>query len=415
MRCSRPIALSLIVMLWAFVFLPAADAESVSVRVSDMIDNGGYILSAGGKTLAQLNPDSPFIPASTIKIATAFTALELLGPSHQIKTEFYLRNKTLCIKGYGDPYLISEQVAEIAGALKHQGLVKLNGIILDDSYFRLEESVDGAGNSANPYDALNSALTVNFNSLPLTKYESGVVVSPEPQTPVLDITRDVASQLEPGLHRVNVSAFTRKNKTITPHRYFFELFSYFLRQKNISVQPSFSRGLIRSSDQLLYTYLNPKTIAEMIRGCLKFSNNFIANQLFLYSGAQRFGPPATWVKARKTIRETLETTGGIDRSQFTIVEGSGLSRKNRITPAAMITLLEAFKPYASLLSTKEHILLKSGTMTGVHGYAGYFGGQKLDPFVILLNQETNTRKQLLMHLSSLYKNSGLLKEQSVAN
>jgi hypothetical protein len=69
----------------------------------------------------------------------------------------------------------------------------------------------------------------------------------------------------------------------------------------------------------------------------------------------------------------------------------------------MIVLLDRFKPHAWLLSETAGTPLKSGTMTGVYGYAGYFStGKQLDPFVILLNQDTNTRLQLLKLSKAFY-------------
>ena len=69
----------------------------------------------------------------------------------------------------------------------------------------------------------------------------------------------------------------------------------------------------------------------------------------------------------------------------------------------MIILLEHFQPYISLLSETDHIPLKSGTMTGVYGYAGYFSTRgNLDPFVILLNQDANNRARLLKLSASFY-------------
>ena len=209
----------------------------------------------------------------------------------------------LLFKGYGDPYLISEQVQEIALSLKQNGLREVESILLDDSFFKLEGPTDGSENSANPYDAENSALSVNFNLVPLIKYDSGLIDSPEPQTPVLDITRDIGSLVEAGLHRVNVSAFTGRNATITRHRYVAELFAEQLRRQGVGAGSTFSLGRVEADDALLYTYRSKKTVAEMIRGCLKYSNNFIANQLFLHSGVKRFGPPATWEKSQRSMAE----------------------------------------------------------------------------------------------------------------
>ncbi len=384
--------------------IAAVSVAEDSSSLEALIDNGGYVLTRNGTVIAQLNSNTLFIPASTIKVATALSTLEILGPSHRIKTEFYLRNnKILCIKGYGDPYLISERLQDIALRLKDRGLDQVESLLLDDTFFQLEGPADGIENSANPYDAENSALAVNFNTVALIKYDTGLIESPEPQTPVLDITRSIGNLVKPGLHRVNVSAFSHRYTSVTPHRLAAELVAEQLRHHNIAVGKEFKRGRVAPNDTLLYTYRSEMTVAEMLRACLKYSNNFISNQLFLYCGARQFGAPATWEKARKAMTEALFSTTKLGTKDIVVVEGSGLSRKNLITPAAMITLLERFKPYASLLSKTEHIPLKSGTMTGVYGYAGYFSTSgNLDPFVILLNQDVNNRARLLKLSAAFY-------------
>ncbi len=312
MPCSRPIVRSVTLMLWAFFYAAVSTAAAAESTIENFIDHGGYVITSDGRTIAQFAADTPLIPASTIKIATALATLELLGPSHRISTEFYLRDhKILCIKGYGDPYLISERLLEIASELKKRGLTEVESILLDDSFFRLEGPTDGTENSANPYDAENSALSVNFNSVPLIKYDTGLIGSPEPQTPVLDIARDIGSLVEPGLHRLNVSAFTGRNATITRPRYVAELVAEQLRRQGIAVGSTFTLGLVEAGDKLIYTYLSKMTVAEMIRGCLHYSNNFIANQLFLYSGVKRFGPPATWEKGQRAVAEFLIAATGL--------------------------------------------------------------------------------------------------------
>jgi len=397
-------------MLWAFfVGTDELHAHYRTVSAQDvmqkLVTNGGYLITRNGEPLLQFNANRLFIPASTIKISTALAALETLGPAHRIKTEFYLRNgTTLCIKGFGDPYLISERIEEIALALKKKGVRQLEKIIIDDHYFALEGPADGSENSDNPYDAINGALSVNFNSVAVSRLDDGSLVSPEPQTPMLSITEEIGFWVATGTHRLNISAYSDRNDAITPHRYAAELFAQLLRKHGVEVGTSYDRGTVVVQDRLIYTYLSKKSVAEMVRGCLKYSNNFIANQLFLYLGAIRFGPPATWDKGIRAVREVLTVSGRIAEDQFTIVEGSGLSRKNRITPAAMIRVLDLFKPYATLLPDRKGILLKSGTMTGIYGYCGYFSSAgALDPFVILLNQPVNRRDQLLNSFSEFYR------------
>ncbi len=410
MRCYRSTATVMTLLLWAcsLFYCPqssAGPARPADTEIAALIENGGYMLTRNGETISSLNSDLLLIPASTIKIATALLALEILGPSHRIKTEFYLRSGgILCIKGYGDPYLTSERVGEIARILKEKGVSRLQEIIIDDSHFNLESAADGAENSRNPYDADNGALAVNFNSVALIRHDHGGVSSPEPQTPLLAITRDIGSLVGNGLQRVNVSAFKNQNDTIVPLRYAAELFAELLRHQGIEVTDAYRRGRISSDDLLLYTYESRMSVSEMVRGCLNHSNNFIANQLFLYSGAVRFGPPATWDKGRRALTAIMTEVAAITEDQFHIIEGSGLSRKNRITPAAMIRLLEAFRPHADLLKRKDGILLKSGTMDGVYGYGGYFSrGGGLDPFVIMLNQPVNSRDPALRLLSRRHR------------
>jgi D-alanyl-D-alanine carboxypeptidase/D-alanyl-D-alanine-endopeptidase (penicillin-binding protein 4) len=133
----------------------------------------------------------------------------------------------------------------------------------------------------------------------------------------------------------------------------------------------------------------------MLHLCLKYSNNFVANQLFLTCGTASFGVPATWDKGRAAMRDYIRGTLGLPEPELTIVEGSGLSRQNRITPRAMITALREFAPFMELLPVKHGVPLKSGTLTGVYCYAGYIPQQQDAPFVILLNQPQNNRDEIL--------------------
>ena len=69
----------------------------------------------------------------------------------------------------------------------------------------------------------------------------------------------------------------------------------------------------------------------------------------------------------------------------------------------MLGILEAFRPYRSLLQEKDGMYIKSGTLTGVYCYAGYFkAGGSSDPFVLMLNQRRNTRQVLLNELHARY-------------
>ena len=131
------------------------------------------------------NADKPFVPASVAKIVTAWLALEVLGADYRFETRFYLdRDRVLYIRGGGDPFLISEELAELAPALVAAiGKQPLSGIVLDASYYPSGIRIPGIEDTDEAYDALNSALAVNFNTINAVR-KGKTVSSAEPQTPI---------------------------------------------------------------------------------------------------------------------------------------------------------------------------------------------------------------------------------------
>ena len=73
-----------------------------------------------------------YIPASTIKVLTSLIALDHWGNDYRFKTDFYFDPVTnsLWVKGYGDPYLVSEELDIIVNKIKQEGISELDGIVL---------------------------------------------------------------------------------------------------------------------------------------------------------------------------------------------------------------------------------------------------------------------------------------------
>jgi len=104
------------------------------------------------------------------------------------------------------------------------------------------------------------------------------------------------------------------------------------------------------------------------------------------------------------VENTLLKEFKLSAGEIRIIEGSGLSRKNLVSPYAMIQLLDFFKPYSGFLPQEDGKILKSGTLKGVYSYGGYFLDNKdLDSFVLILNQERNTRERVLKELEQIYQ------------
>jgi len=408
--CIRFILFSVLLMLVCVpAVVQAADTgttDRLEAEIATLISNGGYAVQRHGRLLSSRNAGQPFIPASILKIATGLAALHILGPEYRFGTIFYLnRENDLYIRGGGDPFLISEEVDLILGRLQERGVREINDIVLDDTAFQLTAPADGVGGSDNPYDAENSALAVNFNTVHFTKEPDGTVRSAEPQTPTVPLMAEMGKTMGPGTYRLNITAVAAGKQVIG--RYVGELFRGLQQQKQISGQGSIRRGTAPAGLTPLYEHRSSVTVMEGLERLLLYSNNYIANQFFLVCGMVRFGPPASWEKGRAALREFMDKEMGLGNGTIFMAEGSGISRRNRITAQAMLLLLDRFEPYCFLLPRakrdQQDILVKSGTLTGVYSYAGYFiHEQELDGFVLILNQKENTRDRLLSLLAKLY-------------
>ena len=90
----------------------------------------------------------------------------------------------LYVRGGGDPFLISEELAPLAPALVAKiGKAPITGIVVDASYYPSSLRIPGIEDDDTAYDALNSALAVNFNTI-YAERNGNKVISAEQQTPI---------------------------------------------------------------------------------------------------------------------------------------------------------------------------------------------------------------------------------------
>jgi hypothetical protein len=105
--------------LLSLAFLPLPCSFANSLDKFNRYDSAGLLyLDESGKVLNEKHPEDLLVPASTTKLVTAYLALNHWGEDYRFKTDFFLdestANPTLWIKGYGDPFLISEELIIIA-------------------------------------------------------------------------------------------------------------------------------------------------------------------------------------------------------------------------------------------------------------------------------------------------------------
>jgi D-alanyl-D-alanine carboxypeptidase/D-alanyl-D-alanine-endopeptidase (penicillin-binding protein 4) len=163
MKPTRRLACLLALLISIMIGSPLQATEKASLRkIRSLVHNGSVVLTREtGERLIAINADKVFVPASTIKILTAMIARDLLGETFRFSTGFYTNdNADLAIKGFGDPFLVSDEIRIIARNLKDNGVTRINRIMLDHSYFTDDLSIPGLSKTSNPYDAINGALVV---------------------------------------------------------------------------------------------------------------------------------------------------------------------------------------------------------------------------------------------------------------
>lgn len=354
-----------------------------------------------GRIIFSKNAEKPLIPASTLKILTSLVALHYLGPDYRFTTEFYMDAKAnLKIKGYGDPLLISEVLAEISKSLSTNLSIKaqrINDLVLDDSYFTKKIVIPGRTESLEPYDAPNGALCVNFNTVYFKQLKDGSFISAEPQTPLLPIAlkRIKQSGLDKG--RIVLAHAENEIKLYAGH-----LFQYFLNKEGIKTKGRIRSGKVRKDkDKLIYQHTSRFTLKQIISKLLEHSNNFMANQILIAAGAKVFGPPGTLDKGILAASTYAKNVLNIDNIR--LVEGSGISKKNRISAKNLAKIIKEFEPYHNLMRYSKGEYYKSGTLKGITTRTGYIKNKngELYCFVVILNSPGKSIQNIMDALYQL--------------
>jgi D-alanyl-D-alanine carboxypeptidase/D-alanyl-D-alanine-endopeptidase (penicillin-binding protein 4) len=386
-------------LVLALLLLPAPALAGVKENVAALASQGlVLVMSAGGNELVAQNTDEPFVPASVTKIVTAWLAMETLGGDYRFKTRFYLDDKrVLYVRGGGDPFLISEELAPLATKLVAAvGKKPIAGIVLDASYYPSNLRIPGIEDTDEAYNALNSALAVNFNTVYAVR-SGNKVRSAEKQTPITPLAINQFRLRGPnGSGRISLS-----QDPMVSLQYAGELIAAFIERAGGSVKGKISTGLVPKGLEPVYVHRQSRTLSEILVELLRVSNNYIANQVFLEIGGHRLGEPVSLEKSLQVANEMLAAHGLA--AAIHLEEGSGISRNNHFTARGLAKVLELFAPHADLLRGHDGGMNKTGTMEGVRTLAGYAdtSGHGRVRFVIsLTSNDDKMRFRLLRTIES---------------
>jgi D-alanyl-D-alanine carboxypeptidase/D-alanyl-D-alanine-endopeptidase (penicillin-binding protein 4) len=413
------------------------------------------VVDASGRQPPRLihRADASMNPASVMKLVTTYAALDTLGPDFLWKTGVTLDGSmadgllrgNLLLRGGGDPKLVVERLQALLQTVQIQGARVIHGdIVLDRSAFKLQNAGAGEfdGEALRPYNAQPDALLINFKTVVMTfspdPAQARVLVRSEPPLAGLVIDETVPLSRGPcGDWRGDLRASVEH-----PERWQFEG-SYALScgeraWPSAYVDPAnFAARAVEGSWRLLGGLLTgsvrdatPRELAslsrngtlsglkpvlqfdapslpllDIVRDVNKFSNNVMAQHLFLSLGLYaRLGQAqaGTLVAAREAAQAWWrKTLPGMPPP--VLDNGSGLSRDERISAAGLAGLLRhaagsavgpallATLPVAGTDATMRNrakavtgqAFVKTGSLRDVTAIAGFADGASGARYIVV--------------------------------
>jgi len=383
----------------------------------------------------------PMNPASVMKLVTTYAGLDLLGPSHLWRTRVYTQgyiqggvlHGDLLIKGSGDPKLVLERIQDLMRAIQDKGIRAIDGnILLDNSVFKLPPHDPAAfdDDPLRPYNAGPDGLLLNFKALILrfTPDPAGrrVLVQSEPPIAGVEIPAELPTAKGAcGNWRTRLAAdFSNPNRISFAGRYpsscgeqqwgvaYVDPASYAPRVIEAMWRAAGGQlsGQVRWLDKPatgrpLVTGIS-LSLPEIIADINKFSNNVMAQQLFLTLSAAGDGR-GSFGESRSRFKRWWRERFGL-RATPLLENGSGLSRNERASAASLTALLQhaAASPHAGAFMQSLSIAgvdgtarrmaarnpgseaignarLKTGTLRDVAAVAGYAWGRSGQPYAVV--------------------------------
>jgi len=349
------------------------------------------------------NADFGVNPASVFKLVTTSAALDTLGPAWTWKTGVFVtgpvRNGVLdgsvVVVGTGDPSLVMERVWLLLRQLRDAGVRDIRGdIVLDHTGFApsARSAADFDNAPSEPYNVLPDALLMNFRSVTLSFHpEPGgrvARVTSEPPlaglavAPTVPLSKAACGDWRGGL-KLSAgdparwhfggsypAACGERNWPLAypaPAGFENRLVAALWRELGGRLSGTVHAGALPDGATLAFTFESPQ-LAQIVRDINKFSNNTMAEQLFLtlaWKATSELSAAATDVRpeqARAVLSQWLHARLGAAADGVVIVNGSGLARETRISARTLGALLQS-----DWRSTTMPELMSSLPIAGVDG------------------------------------------------
>lgn len=393
-----------------------------------------------GDTLAAFQPQTPRVGASITKLISSSAALYVLGPEHRATTEVILEGKMLGngvfdgnirILGHGDVSLGSkyfcnqgeelEFIDRWVAAVKAKGIKSITGdIIADGSTFGTydcpigwlkEDMGNYYGTGAYGLNFYDNVLKLKFNTTSAGSPLKYTGCYPADKRYNLKIEANAAGISYDNTHvygtpfnfertikgrlPANRTGFEVKASMPDPERLLADLVYAAMQDNGIRVDGGamsarFNKSLQTPAyeSEIIFTEQG-RTLEEIIYWTNHQSLNMFAEGNLLQLGAQRYGT-GTYENSLRVLDEVLQQW---QIGPCRVVDGSGLSRENRMSAGQFVQLLsvqtkESYYssfynslPVAGLSGTLKKVCrgqaaqgkmhAKSGSMRGIRAYSGY--------------------------------------------
>ncbi|EKD77689.1 MAG: hypothetical protein ACD_42C00226G0003 [uncultured bacterium] len=397
-----------------------------------------------GRIYYSKNAHQFFLPASVQKIFTVTTALVNLGPTYHFPTRLLtdgsihngVLHGDLIFQFNGDPSLTQNNLSEFTKKLQSMGVRRIIGnVIIDDFAFAHIPYPPGWQWKDLSYDfaaPLNTVI-INRNQFGLSFMpapragERGILIPQLPPNTANFINQTVTTNYSRGSCPMSIFSNERNQYLIRgciPRRMGKQSRSLAIRDIQL-----FTKGLIRellakhgiSYRGVIYIAKTPAgatvldehdstSLSHLIIHLLKKSDNLYADALLKKSGERFTRQPGSWENGLLAVRSTISQDAGINLNSVHLVDGSGLSQYDQITPASLSQLLNYIDhqpmlrnslipalPIAGVDGTliwrmptlaRNHLVhAKTGSMTGVSSLAGFVKTRThgILSFVIMIN------------------------------
>ncbi|MCB2128615.1 MAG: D-alanyl-D-alanine carboxypeptidase/D-alanyl-D-alanine-endopeptidase [Rhodobacteraceae bacterium] len=391
----------------------AADAGDL-IRAAALGGAVGYLV-ADAKTGAvheAMNAATPMPPASVLKVVTSLYALDALGGSHRFATRLHATGPVrdgrlrgdLILAGGGDPALTTDDLGDMAAALRKAGVKAVEGrFLVWGGALPYIEAIDETQPVWLGYNPAVSGLNLNFNRVNFvwkrtgSGYDIGMDARAERYAPAVTQASVTIADRDLPVYTFR-SRGTDEEWTVAksalgnggsrwlpvrhPPAYAGDVFRTLARAQGVSM-PAPEETPARPGGTVLVEHRGD-ALTDVLRDMMKYSNNMTAETVGM-AASLRHGVTSHAGSGQEMTR-WARASGGCTTARF--ADHSGLAGASRISPEDMVRVLVTLAPKAglrdllkpvpftdakgrTLKSQPAEVQAKTGTLNFVSTLAGY--------------------------------------------